>query len=182
MDNITELTQIIKGCQMMERMSQERLYNLFYNYAMSVATRYMRSFEEAEEVTNDTFVKVFTYIDSHFRGKPPDIFKTWLRRILINTALDKIKLKSYHHTTNELHEDWQIGSNSDIIEKMTRDQVLFMVQRLPTQYRTVFNLHVVDGYSHVEIADMLSISEGTSKSNLSRARQQLKLILNEQIY
>jgi RNA polymerase sigma factor (sigma-70 family) len=182
MESITELTQVLNGCQKMERASQEKLYSLFYHYAMSVATRYMRSFEESEEVTNDTFIKVFTYINTHFKDKNPQFFKGWLRRVLINTALDKIKTKSYQQITHELQDDWQIGTHSDIIEQLTRDQILALVHQLPTQYRTVFNLHVVDGYSHTEIAELLHISEGTSKSNLSRARLQLKLLLKEQIY
>jgi RNA polymerase sigma factor (sigma-70 family) len=180
MDNLQELAAVIKGCQQMNRVSQERLYRLFYNYAMAITTRYTFTAEEAQEVVNDAFVKVFMRITTHFDEH--SYFKSWFRRILINTALDRFKSKQSFKFVNELHDDYQVGSHSDIIEQLTREQILKMVEKLPPQYRTVFNLFVVDGYSHPEIASLLNISEGTSKSNLARARQSLKNILQEKIY
>jgi RNA polymerase sigma-70 factor (ECF subfamily) len=180
MDNLQDLAVIIKGCRDMQKASQEKLYRLFYNYAWAVSIRYISNVEEAQEVVNDSFVKVFMRLKTHYDENLP--FKAWFRRIIINTALDRYKAKQIFSSTCELHEDYQIGVHSDIIEQLTREQVLKIVEKLPPQYRTVFNLYVVDGFNHPEIAGMLNISEVTSRSNLTRARQALKKILQEKIY
>jgi RNA polymerase sigma-70 factor (ECF subfamily) len=171
--------EIVQSCQRQERQGQEQMFNLFYNYAMSVAIRYTPTMEIAEEVVNDSFVKVFTNIDRLYN--PELSFKGWLRRIVINTALDLLKKKKMIQVNN-LDTGWQVGEESDIVERLTREKVLEYVKKLPTQYKTVFNLYVVDGYTHPEIAVLLNISVGSSKSNLSRARFHLKHLLNENFF
>jgi RNA polymerase sigma factor (sigma-70 family) len=171
--------EIIQSCQRQERQGQEQLFNMFYNYAMSVAMRYTPTIEIAEEVVNDSFVKTFTHINELYDSEPS--FKGWLRRVVINTALDLLKKKKMIQPNN-LETAWKVGLESDIVERLTREKILEYVTRLPTQYRTVFNLYVIDGYTHPEIADLLNISVGSSKSNLSRARVYLKHLLNEKIF
>ena len=178
--NEEHLISILKGCRRKERASQELLFDLFYNYAMSIAIRYITVFEEAEEIVSDSFVKVFTRIDTHFSLELS--FKGWLRRIVINTAIDRYRAQKRSPVMNELNEAYEMGQNDDIIERLTREQVLNLVQQLPPQYKTIFNLYVVDGYTHTEIGEMLGISEVTSRSNLSRARQGLKQLLSEKIF
>lgn len=180
MDNNDELTILIEGCCRQDSRSQEKLYDLFYNYAMAVGIRYTTTFEEAQEVVNDAFIKVFRYIATHYA--PTYSFKTWLRRIIINTALDRLKAKKQVFIINDEYQKYHVGIESEIVEQLTREQILNYVQKLPPQYRTVFNLYVADGYTHPEIAALLHISEATSRSNLSRARQLLKNILKEQVY
>ncbi len=180
MDDLKELLVIIEGCRDRKKASQEKLYRLFYNYAMSISTRYITNFEEAQEVVNDSFVKVFLRIKTHYDDNLP--FKAWFRRVIINTALDRYKSKQIILSANELTDDYSMGIHTDIIEQLTREQILKMVEQLPPQYRTVFNLYVVDGFTHPEIATMLNISEVTSRSNLTRARQALKNLLQEKIY
>jgi RNA polymerase sigma factor (sigma-70 family) len=171
--------EIVQSCQRQERQGQEQMFNLFYNYAMSVAIRYTPTVEIAEEVVNDSFVKGFTHIDRLYN--PELSFKSWLRRIIINTALDLLKKKKMIQQ-NDLEMAWKVGMESDIVEQLTREKILEYVKKLPTQYRTVFNLYVIDGYTHPEIAELLNISVGSSKSNLSRARFHLKHLLNEKIF
>jgi RNA polymerase sigma factor (sigma-70 family) len=171
--------EIIQSCQRQERQGQEQMFNLFYNYAMSVAMRYTPTIEIAEEVVNDSFVKVFTHIDKLYNSEPS--FKGWLRRVVINTALDLLKKKKMIQPI-DLDTAWKVGLESDIVEQLTREKILEYVKKLPNQYRTVFNLYVIDGYTHPEIAELLNISVGSSKSNLSRARFHLKHLLNEKIF
>lgn len=174
------LASIIQGCARKERASQELLFDLYYNYAMSIALRYIGLFEEAEEIVSDSFVKIFSRIDTHYT---PDLtFKGWLRRIVINTAIDRYRVMKNKQHTMELSDALYVEQNDDIIERLTREQVLHLVQQLPPQYRAVFNLYVVDNYTHTEIGELLGISEVTSRSNLSRARQGLKQLLQEKIY
>jgi RNA polymerase sigma-70 factor, ECF subfamily len=178
--NEKHLHTLLQGCRRKERASQELLFDLYYNYAMSIALRYVNVFEEAEEIVSDAFIKVFTRIETHYTI---DIsFKGWFRRILINTAIDRYRVLHNKPQMHELNDALYIEQHDDTIETLTREQILHLVQQLPPQYRTVFNLYVVDGYNHPEIAEMLGITEVTSRSNLSRARQGLKLLLKEKIY
>jgi RNA polymerase sigma-70 factor, ECF subfamily len=174
------LSSILQGCVRKERASQELLFDLYYNYAMSVAVRYIGNYEEAEEIVSDSFVKIFSRIDTHYS---PDLsFKGWLRRIVINTAIDRYRTIKNKKPTTELKEALYVEQEDDIIERLTREQILRLVQQLPPQYRAVFNLHIIDGFSHTEIGDLLGINEVTSRSNLSRARQSLKQLLQEKMY
>lgn len=170
-----DILQIIDGCRQNKRASQHRLYAQFYNYAMTIARRYTGSLEAAEEVINDAFFKVFTKINL-YSGEQP--FRFWFRRVLINTAIDHMRTKINHPLTAELQPWHDAETDPGIVEDLTREQIIALIDHLPPAYRAVFNLFVVDGYSHEEISDLLNISTGTSKSNLARARQHLKEILS----
>ena len=174
--NDIELGKIIEGCRQNKRSSQERLFAVFYNYAMTVARRYTGNTETAEEVVNDAFFKVFTKMH-YLSGEQP--FRLWLRRIVINTAIDRFRAQIGDLPQTELQSWHEIQTESGIVEDLTREQVLAMIDRLSPAYRAVFNLFTVDGFSHEEIAQALQISVGTSKSNLARARQHLKTIFYE---
>ncbi len=167
---------LLDGCRKQERDSQKRLYKLYYNYAMSVSTRYAPTFETAEEITNDAFMKVFTRISTHYTVGLS--FKGWLRRIVVNTAIDKFRATKNEPDIFSLEKAAEIEHHDYIIEKMSAEYLLTLIQKLPTTYQKVFNLYVIDDYTHAEIADMLQISEGASKSTLSRARQKLKEMIN----
>lgn len=140
---------------------------------MTIARRYMGSQENAEEVVNDAFFKVFTKLNYYSSEQP---FRFWLRRIVINTAIDRLRSGLNSQPSAELQAWHDVETDSGIVEDLTREQILAMIDHLPPAYRTVFNLFVVDGHSHEEIAGMLGINVGTSKSNLARARQHLKTI------
>jgi RNA polymerase sigma factor (sigma-70 family) len=173
-----ELNHIIDGCRKQNQQSQYKLYASFYNYAMTIARRYVVSIEESEEVVNDTFMKVFNKIEM-YGGEFQ--FKAWFRRILVNTAIDRLRAQQRLPKLQIIDEQLQVPYfDEDIILKLSKAQILQAVCRLPTAYRTVFNLYVVDEYSHEEISMALGISVGASKSNLSRARQHLKRILEHE--
>ncbi len=173
-----ELNEIINSCRERNRASQGRLYKLFYSYAMTVARRYVGASHEAEEVVNDAFFKVFTKLDL-YGGELS--FKAWFRRIIVNTAIDRIRAQQRLPKIQELdYTAADAPMEAEILATMTKEQILKSVEKLPPAYRTVFNLYVVDECSHDEISQMLGISVGGSKSNLSRARQILKSIFEHE--
>lgn len=178
--NSSELDELIRGCRNNQRASQYRLFSRFYNYAMTVASRYVSGHDAAEEVVNDAFFKVFTKIHL-FEPRDEGGFRAWLRRIVINTAIDR--LRSALHQQN--FQEWNAGNDpawdAGIIEQLTEEQIFALLEQLTPAYRAVFNLFVVDGYSHEAIAETLGISIGTSKSNLARARQRLKILLADEL-
>jgi len=143
---------------------------------MSICLRYSKNADEAVEVLNDGFMKVLTKIKKYDQNRS---FKGWLRKIMINTALDNYRhnLKYYHSYDVENGEAAPVAENA--LSDMAYQEIVAMVQNLSPAYRTVFNLYVVDGYTHEEIAEMLRISVGTSKSNLSKARENLRNMLKK---
>jgi RNA polymerase sigma-70 factor (ECF subfamily) len=172
----TDLDEVLKGCLQDRRQSQKLLYEKFYGYGMSVCIRYAKDEEDAIEILNDCFLKVFNGLKKFDLNRP---FKPWFRRIIINEAINHFK-KHEKRMKNELLKEAEASHTiDDILSKIAYDEVVAMIQTLTAAYRTVFNLHVIDGYKHEEIADMLGISIGTSKSNLSKAREKLQLLVKE---
>jgi RNA polymerase sigma factor (sigma-70 family) len=169
--NDQDLAALIQSCRIGDRSAQYKLYKLFYNYCMSIAIRYAESSFEAEEIVNDAFMKVFTRL--HLYGGELS-FKAWLRKITVNTSIDYFRARQRQANLVALTSAPDPGGEIDIIEQLTKEQILQSVNKLPPAYRTVFNMFVVDCFTHEEIADALNISVGTSKSNLARARQKLK--------
>ncbi|GAA4468892.1 sigma-70 family RNA polymerase sigma factor [Nibrella saemangeumensis] len=166
------LTELLAGCLRGNRRSQELLYRQFYGYAMSICLRYTPTRDEAMEVLNDGFLKVFTRLDQFDLNQP---FKPWLRRILINTALDQYRQAVQHYRQEDLSQAEQAAEpGADGFSQLAHEELIELIQLLSPAYRLVFNLYVMDGYSHEEIASQLGISVGASKSNLSRARENLK--------
>lgn len=149
---------------------------MFYAYGMSITLRYSDSREQAASILNDAFMKVFTNIKKYDTERP---FKPWLRRIVVNTAINHYHRHKKDMKMTELEEvpDKQISREEEILSGITYDEIISMVQQLSPVYRTVFNLYVIEGYKHREIAEMLDISVGTSKSNLAKAKRNLQSIL-----
>lgn len=168
---------LLQGCKKNDRESQRLLYQHYYGYAMSICARYCRSYEEAKEIANDGFMKVFIKLDQH---ETESSFKAWLRKIMVNSAIDHYRkeLKHYHQTP-PAQEELNGTVNNNAIDDLSYAELIGMVQRLTPGYRAVFNLHVIDGYTHEEISGLLGISEGTSKSNLMKARENLKKMLEK---
>ncbi|UCS93011.1 RNA polymerase sigma factor [Echinicola marina] len=167
--------RIIRGLLKNEGKSQELLYKQFYSYGMSVCLRYTANRNDAVEVLNDSFMKVFTKIQQYDEQYA---FKAWFRRILINTAINHNRSQLNNHHDLSLDEAAEISDKQgNIINELSYDELINLVQSLSPMYRTVFNLYVIEGYSHLEISELLGISEGASKSNLSRARMNLRELL-----
>lgn len=171
-----ELYQLIGGCIRQERSSQKMLYKAFYGFSMSICLRYANNRDEAAEVMNQGFFKVFTRIETYDTSRP---FKAWLGRIMTNVSIDYYRANLKTAYTDDLEKAEGISDGDFADKKLNYDDLLAMVQRLPNAYRTVFNLFAIDGYSHEEIGEMLEISPGTSKSNLHKARQKLKQMIFE---
>lgn len=170
-----QLDTLIKGCLKQERTSQEALYKLFYGYAMSVCIRYGANDDEAVEILNDGFLKVFQKIDKYNEQLN---FKAWLRKVMINTALDHYRKNKKHYQKVAIESiETTLEVRNDVVSTISHQEILKLVQRLSPVYRAVFNLYVIDGYSHDEIATQLNISVGSSKSNLFKARENLKRLL-----
>lgn len=168
---------VIKGCIKNDRKSQKELYKLYYGYALRICLRYAQHKEEAVEVVNDGFMKVFSTIGKYDSQKS---FNSWLSTIMINTAIDQYRKRLKQLAMESLNENHSIHEEENILSSLNYDDLINLVQRLSHAYRTVFNLFAIDGYSHEEIADLLQISVGTSKSNLFKAREHLKKMLQEQ--
>jgi RNA polymerase sigma-70 factor, ECF subfamily len=170
------LEDLIEGCKRGDGKAQKALYKHFFAYAKSICLRYCAWEEDADEVLNDSFVKVFRKIDQYNALQP---FKMWLRTILINTAIDHYrrqqKLVPITHVEHALDKPF----DDTILENLSAQEILALVQKLTPGYRTVFMLYAIDGFNHREIGEMLGISEGTSKSNLSKAREKLQEMIRQ---
>jgi RNA polymerase sigma factor (sigma-70 family) len=158
-----------------DRRSQEELYNRFYPAVMALCLRYVRDRDDAVEVLNDSFLKVFRQLDRYDASK--GALYTWIKTIVIRTALDSLRRQKSIRNREMLPDADDVpGIDNEALSKVSGDELLQLILRLPVTTRLVFNLFCVDGYSHREIGDLLGISEGTSKWHVSDARRQLKLI------
>lgn len=175
-DGTLQTQTLITGCLKGKRKSQEKLYQRFYAYGMSVCLRYTDTEEEALEVLNDGFMKVFTKLETFDTEKP---FQSWFRRILINTSINQYHKSQKHKNNLPIEEGAQVAGENSILSQLSYEEMIKLIQELSPVYRTVFNLHVIDGYSHEEISEALQISVGASKSNLSRARANLRAMLKK---
>lgn len=163
------LEQLIINCKKNDAKAQGQLYKLFSSKLFSLCLKYSRNRAEAQDVLQDSFITVFKKINQ-FEHKGS--FEGWIKRVTINTALQRYRSKGVFEIVNEERiEDVVVEVEED---NLSMDYLLGLIQDLPDRYRLVFNLYVLDDYSHKEIADMLDISIGTSKSNLARARAILK--------
>lgn len=154
--------------------SQKKLYYNFYGFAMGICLRYAKDRDEALEMLNDGFYKVLTKLDQYDPAKP---FLPWLARIMTNTSIDHYRTELKHQLSTDITDLEIQNEDPDIQSKLNYDDLIKIIQMLPAGCRTVFNLFAIDGYTHEEIALELGISVGTSKSNLFKARQKLRLLL-----
>ena len=174
--SVTE-PEIIEGCKAGIRTLQKALYDRFSGKMYGVCLRYSKNREEAEDVLQEGFIKVFKSI-AQYSGSGS--FEGWIRRIIVNTALEAIRKKKLDFSTYDVgYVEDKYESGYDVTGKMDMKDMLAIIQGLPVGYRTVFNLYAIEGYQHKEIAEMLQISEGTSKSQFARARQILQEKMKE---
>jgi RNA polymerase sigma-70 factor (ECF subfamily) len=173
------LQRIIKGCVNKKRESQEQLFWLFSSKMFAVCLYYSKNKMEAEDLLHNGFIKVFKTI-AQFRGDGS--FEGWMRRVFTTTALEQFRKHKLLFIDDKQPNYFEKSTNSDdILSRINADELIEMIQELTPSYRIVFNLFAIEGYSHKEIAEMLKISEGTSKSNLSRARGILQKKLNQHL-
>lgn len=166
------LEQLIKGCREGDRLSQRRLYEIFYGKMMGVCCRYASNHDDAADILNQGFLKVFNKIGTFDESLGQ--LETWIRRIIINTAIDHYRKEIRRGYTVDIEQANKVQEVSDVAGLLEAESLLQLVRQLPPAYRTVFNLFAIEGFSHPEIAEKLGISEGTSKSNLAKARKKLQ--------
>jgi len=166
---------LILGCKRNDRDSQRLLYQHYYSYALSICARYSRNLAEAKEVVNDGFMKVFGKINQY---NPDSSFKGWLRKIMINASIDQYRKELKHQNQEPLEFAHAVFKQPEAHTNLSHEELIKLIQKLSPAYRAVFNLHVIDGFTHEEIGKLLSISAGTSKSNLLKARENLRIMLD----
>ena len=179
-----KLHEIIEHCKKNDHNSQKLLYEKFYGYALKIAYRYLFDYELASDIANDGFVKVFKNIDSFKCTKEAQVehmLLGWIKRIIANTAIDELRKRKNKQNPQEIPDYvWEsrtsgLASDMQVLYK----ELIGYIKMLPPSYRSVFNLYVIDGFSHREIANALGISVGTSKSSLLIARHLLQKFLQQ---
>jgi RNA polymerase sigma factor (sigma-70 family) len=174
---MTIAPEILQGCIANDAKCQEALYKHYYAYVLSICMRYYNSIDESRAALNGVFFKVFNKINFYKKEQP---FEVWMRRVAINTLIDEYRKNKKHllntvHKSNDMWYTNDEADSSDLLEtKLAYDQLNELLNSVPEVSRRVFNLFVVDGYSHREISEMLSMSEGTSKWHVNNARKILK--------
>ncbi len=177
-----ELKKAIDGCIKGDNRSQEIVFKTYYGKMLSVAMRYTKEVNLAQDLIQESFIKVFDKIGVYdHKGS----FEGWIRRIVVNTTIDYLRKKKHEYLVLDDDEsyDGKYGlqteeeTDDSIFATLKPDVVLSAIEELSPAYKTVFNMYVVEGYPHQEIADMLNISVGTSKSNLAKAKMNLRKIL-----
>lgn len=175
MDN-KDLQSIIDGCIKFDRQSQELLYKRLYGFAMKICLRYAGDQNEASEILNEGFFKVFTGIKKYDKERP---FKTWFGKIMNNASIDYYRRNLKWNQSSDLDISGLKIPEDKMEDNLNYQELIAIIQNLPNAYRLVFNLYVIDGYSHDEIAEMIGISASTSRSNLYKARMKLQQMLSE---
>jgi RNA polymerase sigma factor (sigma-70 family) len=168
--------ELITQCKSGSLKYQELLYKQFYGYAMGIGLRYSLNRDDALEVVNDAFIKVFNAINNFNSDKP---FKAWLRTILVNTAIDR-RRKDLKFQLNVELENATLVSGANVIENLNAQDILKLMKQLPPIQLTIFNLYEIDGYSHDEIGQILSIPVSSSRVYLSRAKEKLRSVLRSE--
>ena len=177
-----ELRIIVNGCIKGKRKYQKQLFELFYGKMMGVCMRYAKDQDEAQDMVQNGFIKIFKKLDVYnFEGS----LEGWIRRIMVNTAIDQIRKNKRDPFSIEddqrvqnIEEDVPFSEEDEYETKIQAEEAIKAISNLSPAYRTVFNMYVIEGFTHKEIAEYLGISEGTSKSNLAKAKQKLKAELS----
>ena len=176
---MTELQNIIKECKNGKRDAQAKLFQLYAKKMFTVSLVYTKDKTAAEDVIQDAFIKIFGKI-SQFKDKGS--FEGWMRRIVVNTALERYRKENRMYSIDDYQPYEEKLSYDDLIANISAKELMEVISTISPQYKMVFSLYAIEGYSHKEIAKELGISEGTSKSNLARARKVLQEKVNELYY
>jgi len=174
----TTIDKLIAGCAKGDRKCQRMVYEMFYGKMMGVCLRYSHNKEEAQDLVHDGFIKVFDNISKfNYSGS----FEGWIRRIMVNTTIDHFR-KNKNVFVKDIEDFSNIAAEEpdvDVLSQLRTEDIMKAVKTLSPAYRTVFGLYVIEGYSHKEVAEELGISVGTSKSNLAKAKNNLKKLFTK---
>ena len=171
-------TDLIQGCIKGNRQMQELLYQKYSSKMYGVCLRYSGNVEDANDLLQEGFIKIFKNI-TKFRGEGS--FEGWIRRIFVNTSIEHFRKKINVYNVTEVQENTIEDYDLNILDTLAEKDIISLVNELSPGYKAVFNMHVIEGYSHKEIADILGINEGTSKSQLARAKGVLKKSLEKRL-
>lgn len=169
--------ELVGKCKTGSLKYQELLYKQFYGYAMGISARYSLNTDDALEVVNDAFIKVFNNINTYHTDKP---FRAWLRTIVINTAIDR-RRKEMKFTANiDIDAAVTVGASAHMIEHLNAQDILKLMKQLPQIQLTIFNMYEIDGYNHDEIANILNLPASSSRVYLSRAKDKLRALITKE--
>ncbi|MDP3927801.1 MAG: RNA polymerase sigma factor [Bacteroidia bacterium] len=159
--------KIIQGCLKKDVKAQQAFYSFFSSSMYAVCLRYSNTKEDAKDILQDGFIKVFAKLNQ-FSGKGS--LEGWMKRVFVNTALEHYRVNKVYMQQSDVMDAKQVSTEAQAIGKLTQQEILSVMQQMAPGFRTILNMYAIEGYTHAEIAEMLGISEGTSKSQLSRAR------------
>lgn len=168
--------ELIKGCARGERKAQKALYDAYGRKLLAVALRYSKKQDDAEDILQEAFIRIFSHIQT-FKGESS--FFYWMKRIVVNTALNYHRRKLYMFPMLDVDDLYHVAAPELTLAQYHYNDLLRMLQELPDGCQIIFNLYAIEGYQHKEIAEMLGISEGTSKSQYSRAKSLLREMIEE---
>ena len=167
--------ELVEGCIREDRICQRELWDRYSKKIMSLCLRYCNSQEEAEDALMEAYIKVYDNL-SKFRFQSS--LETWMRRVAVNLCINKIRARK-HIWSSITEDEYRLGYQDDAFNNMQVDQIMKLVEALPVGYRTVFNMYAIEGYSHKDIAEMLGIDEGTSRSQFAKARKVLQTAIEK---
>jgi RNA polymerase sigma factor (sigma-70 family) len=176
LNHVTE-EEIVSKCKSGSLKHQELLYKRLYGYAMGISMRYSLNEDDALEVVNDAFLKVFKNITTYNSDRP---FKAWLRTIIVNTAIDRRRKELKHQTNTNIEDAYSLGTDADIIDTLDAKDILKLMKQLPQIQLAIFNMYEIDGYNHDEISKILNLPASSSRVYLSRAKDKLRQLLTIQ--
>jgi RNA polymerase sigma factor (sigma-70 family) len=183
---VYKLDQIIIACIRDEKKNKEWMYKYFYGYIMAVILRYVKQVDIAEELVNDSFIKMFRHLARFRLPDDPAVhlkaFKGWIARIASRTAIDFLKVNKNHHYSEEIKEETNFAESVNVIDKMQFQDILALLDDLPEIQRIIFNMFEMEGYSHQEISETLSIPIKNSRVYLARAKKHLRQLYQNSLY
>jgi len=170
-------TDLIQGCRYKNRLAQKYLYQKYYGKMLGICMRYASHKEEANDILNRAFLKVFNSIDQY---QPTGAFSGWIAKIVFNTSIDFVRSQMHYKKIMDYNVEKEVEMSAKVIDQLYAEDLFRLIQRLPSTSRTVFSLFVIDGYKHREIAELLEINENTSKWHLSNAKKYLQKVITSE--
>jgi len=163
--------QLVEGCRAGQRLAQRQLYQRYYGRMLGIAMRYTSNKEDATDILNKAFLKVFQSVDQY---QEKGTLGAWIARIVFTTAIDFVRSRTHYLKVMDFNVEKDVEIEPSAIEQLETEDLFKTIQELPKETRTVFSLYVIDGYKHREIAELLDINENTSKWHLARAKKILQ--------
>jgi RNA polymerase sigma factor (sigma-70 family) len=169
-----DFNKVLKGCSKGDLKAQEDFFKSYFGYVMSIALRFSSCYDNALEIANDSFLKIFRKIESHQIDKE---FKAWVRKIVVNTAIDYYRKDKKNNIEISIEVAYNEPVDESVIDNLNAEEIIKLINSLPENYRYTFCLFEIEGYSHDEIALQLGITASTSRSNLTRAKKMLRQMI-----